>query len=324
LSSFEREINNSLVEVVCSGVYGVGFAGRYDLTQEFKDAGFNSLILTTATATSACRYFNSSIFVTYKGKRDNGLIRFWNGQTSDFASIQSRLTIPTLYLYGNDLPKKDWWVGVVQNVPGFGLVWAQSKITVVNKEKMIFAIDSIVPYVTDNALVFNNQGTFMGVLSSFGITMPQGQVVVQGAPLQCQSSKSNSSPTATNCGELATEVWKDSGTDETAPVVEESSEPESETEYDEFLSQTISYVRLKKSYSLGSKSVILNAQSDSGLQVDVASKNNSICSASIKKKLESFHIKLLKPGVCNLTLSQDGDSDYYLAEPKSILFRITK
>jgi len=206
--SFENNLNNSIVEVLCGGLSGVGFSANYNIKQEFKDSGFNSLILTTATNTFSCRFYNSSVFLTFKGKKDNGNIWFWNGQSSDFSLVQSHLSIPPLNLYGEDLPQEGWWVDVVQNVPGFGLVWKHSIVRLVNAEKMIFTVDAISPNITDNALVFNNQGTFLGVLSSYQVTEPTGQVIVQGAPLQCQLSKSDSTPTVTNCGKFASQIWK--------------------------------------------------------------------------------------------------------------------
>jgi len=323
IANFEKKLNESLVEVLCSGVPGVGFSGNWSLSSSFKDSGFNSLILTTATATSACRWSNSSVFITYKGKRDNALINFWNGQTSDFANVKSRLTIPTLDLWDSELPKKNWWVHIVQNVPGFGLVWNSSTIRLVNTEKVIFTVDSIVPYVTDNALVFNNQGAFLGVVSSFGAMQPQGQLIVQGAPLQCQLSKANSSPTITNCGKFASEIWKDSGT-ASEPNKDSSTESDAETEENQLFPQYISHTNLKKSYRLGTKTLLLTARSDSGLQVLVDSQSPSVCNASIKKKFETFQMKLMKTGVCRLILSQDGDSDYDAAESISLSFRITR
>ena len=206
ISTFESQISQSVLEVSCGGVKSVGFAGNYTVTQEMKDNGQNSVVLTSATGTQNCRNRGSGIPFTYSGKSYMGTINFWNGTEPDFANFTTSVNIPNIPLYGTDRPSPGWWVDVVQNIQGFGLVWRQSKVELYNEKTLKFTIDSVTPAVTDNALVFNNQGRFIGIVSSSQSVPIPGQVIIQGAPLQCGfDNQSTFSPT--NCGKKAVDIW---------------------------------------------------------------------------------------------------------------------
>lgn len=205
IAAYENKINQSLVEVSCELGSSVGFSGSYTITQEMKDKGQNSLILTTGTGIKPCRY-SGSVQLTYLKKDYLGTTQWWNGQNPDFATVITSVNIPALPLFGSDKPAVGWWVDVVQNIKGFGLVWRQSKVLLYNDKLLYFMIDATSPMVTDNALVFNNQGTFIGVVTSSQPGVAQGQTIVQGAPLQCGLDKSSLfSPT--NCGKKGVDIW---------------------------------------------------------------------------------------------------------------------
>jgi len=204
--SFENQINQSLLEMTCGGVKSVGFSGTYTISQEMKDKGQNTLALTSAAGTQSCRYASSSVPFNYLGKTYSGSISYWNGTDPDFASFSTSVNIPQIPLFGYDKPASGWWVDVVQNIQGFGLVWKQSKVELYNDNTLKFTIDAITPGVTDNALVFNNQGVFIGIVSSSQSMPIAGQVIVQGAPLQCGLNK-QSLYRPTNCGKNAIDIW---------------------------------------------------------------------------------------------------------------------
>jgi len=207
LKVFQSNVNNSLVELRCGLSYGIGFAGRYNFTQQMKDKGQNSLLLTSANSLKECKYSSSSVQLTYKGAVSFGSTYFYNGTTSDFASVITSVNIPTLQLFSSVQPQPGWWVGIVRAVPGYGIIWESSKVRYVNPKTMTLSVDAISPGVTDDSLVFSRDGQFIGMLSSLGAQKIPGQLNVQGAPLQCQMSKNDTSPTVTNCGILASEVW---------------------------------------------------------------------------------------------------------------------
>ena len=215
ISSFENQINQSLLEMTCGGVKSVGFSGTYTISQEMKDKGLNTLALTSATGTQSCRYASSGVPFNYLGKSYMGSISYWNGNDPDFASFSTSVNIPQIPLFGYEKPAPGWWVDVVQNIQGFGLVWKHSKVELYNDNTLKFTIDAITPGVTDNALVFNNQGTFIGIVSSSQSMPIAGQVIVQGAPLQCGLNK-QSLYRPTNCGKNAIDIWVPG---QAAPVV---------------------------------------------------------------------------------------------------------
>ena len=206
ISSFENQINQSLLEMTCGGVKSVGFSGTYTISQEMKDKGLNTLALTSATGTQSCRYASSGVPFNYLGKSYMGSISYWNGNDPDFASFSTSVNIPQIPLFGYEKPAPGWWVDVVQNIQGFGLVWKHSKVELYNDNTLKFTIDAITPGATDNALVFNNQGTFIGIVSSSQSMPIAGQVIVQGAPLQCGLNK-QSLYRPTNCGKNAIDIW---------------------------------------------------------------------------------------------------------------------
>jgi hypothetical protein len=170
-----------------------------------KDKGQNTLILTTGTGIKPCRG-SGGIQLTYLGKNYLGTTQYWNGQNPDFATIITSVNIPTLSLYDVAIPAPGWWVDVVQNIKGFGLVWRRSKVLLYNDKLLYFMIDATEPAVSDNALVFNNQGAFIGVVTSSQPGVSAGQVIVQGAPLQCGLDKT-ASYAPTNCGKRALDIW---------------------------------------------------------------------------------------------------------------------
>ena len=204
IEAFENNLNQSLIETSCGGVRSVGFAGNYTITQEMKDKGQNTLILTTGTGMKSCRIFGTNIPLVYQKKDYTGSIQWWNGQNPDFATVVTSLNVPTLPLYSSSIPYPGTWVDVVQNVVGFGLVWSHSKVILYNDKMLYFMIDPILPAATENALVFNNQGTFIGVVTSSQPGVPAGQVIVQGAPLQC-GLNNQSVLFPTGCGKKAVE-----------------------------------------------------------------------------------------------------------------------
>jgi hypothetical protein len=208
LRAFQSKLNNSFVELRCGLTYSIGFAGNYNFTQEMKDKGQNSLILTSASGMSGCKYGTAEARMTYKGAVSFVSTYFYSsGTTSDFASVITSVNIPTLQLYSRVQPQPGWWVGIVRSVPGYGIIWESSKVRYVNPKTMTLSVDAIAPGIEDNALVFSRDGQFIGMLSTYGAQKISGQLNVQGAPLQCRFSKSNATPTVTNCGILATEVW---------------------------------------------------------------------------------------------------------------------
>lgn len=208
LTQFESELNKSLVGVACPGNVpaGIGFAGNYGLPKDWVDKGLNSLIMTTYSAIQKC---GSVVPHFYLNKQFEGNLWFYNGFSPDLATFNSTLNLPKLPTYSLDAPEVGWWVDVAQYIPGFGITWAKSIVRLVNLTTTTLAIDPIIPNITKNALVFNNQGQFIGVVSdTIGKPVPN-LMLVQGSPLQCQASKQDSSPTVTLCGAgvYSTNLW---------------------------------------------------------------------------------------------------------------------
>ena len=209
LDSYKAKINDSLVAYECGSSQSIGFAGNWQITEAEKNSGINSKIFTSASSLRACGKFDSVFNIQYKGSTFTGKVRHSTLTLPDFGVISSSVIVPALSLWGPTPPNVNSWVGIVRYAPGFGFVWAESKVVAYNPDTVTFAINPTIPLVEKNALVFNNKGEFLGIVSKLGIKAVEGLVLVHGAPLQCPLNKMTSSPGITTCdeGEYAQNIW---------------------------------------------------------------------------------------------------------------------
>jgi hypothetical protein len=207
--TFKANINDSLVGFNCEGNNSIGFAGNWNISSKEKNEGLNSLILTSSNSIKSCGRYNSTFDLVYKGVTYTGKSRNLGNNLPDFGNFSTSAIIPTLSLWGTEAPLVGSWVGVVRYAPGFGFIWTESTVRVYNPDTLIFGIDPTVPLVEKNALVFNNKGDFIGIVSKLAIQAVEGLVLVHGAPLQCQFNKSGGSSGLTLCGDgvYAQTIW---------------------------------------------------------------------------------------------------------------------
>lgn len=208
---FKNKINASLVGFTCSGNESIGFSANWTMSEDTKNTGVNSFIFTSNNSLMSCGGYQSTFKFEYKTKTYDG--KTWNRGTSlpDFGNFSTSVIIPKLPIYNNTPPTVDSWVGVVRYTPGFGFLWSESKVRAYNSETLIFAIDPTIPLIEKNALVFNSQGDFIGIISKIGVQPVEGLTLVHGAALQCQFNQSQSSPTLSQCGDgnYAQNVWSE-------------------------------------------------------------------------------------------------------------------
>jgi len=208
---FKNKINASLVGFTCSGNDSIGFSANWNMSEDIKNTGVNSLIFTSNNSLMSCGGYQATFKFEYKNKSYDG--KTWNRGTSlpDFGNLSTSVIIPKLPIYNNTPPTIDSWVGIVRYTPGFGFLWSESKVRAYNPETLIFAIDPTVPLIEKNALVFNSQGDFIGIVSKTGVQPVEGLILVHGAALQCQFNQTQSSPTLSQCGDgnYAQNVWSE-------------------------------------------------------------------------------------------------------------------
>lgn len=212
-SNFEllkNTLGESLAIVNCGLDYGVGFAGNWNLSQDQKNQGINTLFFTSKTLVDKCPGSYRSLVpggtVKYK-TRDYDIKKWgWNLDGTDFANVASSVVVPTLDLYSNIFPDVGWWVVVAYYVPGFGIVFKESRIQLVDKEQFILGIDSFTPAPIVDGVVFDNKGSFLGIVTKLGNPIPSGLLKVHGAPRQCNVS-GVSGATVTNCPVSREKVW---------------------------------------------------------------------------------------------------------------------
>ena len=217
LTQLKEKITKSLVVVKWSGnKKGVAFAGSYNLTPEQKNQGTNSLLVTNFSNLSeeinvvrSCFGASRSKDVTieYLGKNYIGTCQTYNSDQSDLATINSSLNLPTISLYDSYIPSAGQWVIVAYFAEGFGINFATSRIRLVNTTNFVLGIDKFESNTISAGLVFNSNGNFLGVLTSYGLgSTPVNYLKVHGAPLQCQTQL-KSAWTITNCPVSQDKIW---------------------------------------------------------------------------------------------------------------------
>ena len=170
LKTFEANLERSLATITCGVKTGVGFFGSYNITQELKNQGTNSIVLTNNSLVESCKtYSTQEVPLSFQGKNYKGKVTSWNTEGSDFATLNTSVAAETLALFDSNWPENGWWVDVAYYVNGFGIVWRSSQVSIVNEKEYILAIDKISPAPVTGGLVFNNQGIFIGVVTSLGL-----------------------------------------------------------------------------------------------------------------------------------------------------------
>lgn len=214
--ALKSEISKSLVIVGWQNKKYVGFAGNYNISQESKDAGINSIIVTSLSAVSNNFDLFQSCFaknavkeasIEIANRKYIGTCSNFNSGGGDFATLRTSVNLPSVDLYDNFIPSIGEWVLVAHYVDGFGLTLTESRIKLVNLENYVLAIEKFEPKSSQSGLVFNALGNFVGMMTSNGIgVVPLEYFKVHGAPLQCQTKGQNSG-TITNCTENRELVW---------------------------------------------------------------------------------------------------------------------
>ncbi len=207
LKSYESALLKNLVEVKWGFNYGVGFAGAYNISQEAKDKGVNSLIITTASTMNPDNDVYKGCFIkgsdrkiklSTQQKTFEGTCWDWNNDGTDFGVVATSVSLPTISLWDSYWPKVEGWVEIAYYVDGFGIVLRPSRVKIINEKLYVLGIEKVSPGMKYGGLAFNSSGNFVGTVSPFGPgTVPSDYLKLNGAPLQC--GWENSSATITNC-----------------------------------------------------------------------------------------------------------------------------
>jgi hypothetical protein len=209
LKSFEKTLLESIATISCTYKKGIGFFGTYSLSQESKDKGYNSLIVTNQSLIYDCIWNSGgSITIGMNGKNYTSNYSGFNSDGTDMATVISSLSPKEIDLYDSYWPKIGGWVHVAYFVEGFGIIFRSSKVQLINESTYVLAIDNVSPTPTSGGLVFNSSGVFMGTVATIGPgTAPAGMLKVHGAPLQCATTGIDRA-TISNCssGNRAT-IW---------------------------------------------------------------------------------------------------------------------
>jgi hypothetical protein len=204
LESVKNIILNSLFVINYDNRKELGFVGNYSLSQANKDEGYSSGIVTSRFLLDRCFYESTEyrkfrLEIEYKGKPYKGTCWGWATVNVDMATVYTALEVPPLRLWDNYVPKIGGWLIAAYYVPGFGITFRETSVGIINTETFILGVEKFSPEPIGSALLFNQDASFVGVLTSKGIgTVPKEYFKAHGAPLQC-SPAGTEGTAITNC-----------------------------------------------------------------------------------------------------------------------------
>ena len=204
IESIKNKLLDSLFIISYENKKELGFVGNYSLSQSTTDEGYKSGIITSRFLLEQCFYqsFESRKFrleIELKGKPYKGTCWGWATQYVDMATVYTALEVPSLPLWDSYIPKIGGWLIAAYFVPGFGITFRETAVGILNKETFILGVEKFSPEPTGSALLFNQNGSFVGILTAKGVgTVPKEYFKVHGAPLQCSPAGTTGSA-ITNC-----------------------------------------------------------------------------------------------------------------------------
>jgi hypothetical protein len=151
-----------------------------------------------------CYYESTSsrtlkLAIENRGKTYKGTCWGFGLEYVDMATIATPFKSPTLPLWDSYMPQPGGWLIAVYFVPGFGITFRETAVGIVNKQSYVMGVEKFSPAPTGSALLFNQEGSFVGVLTSKGVgTVPSEYFKAHGAPLQCSPASTEGSA-ITNC-----------------------------------------------------------------------------------------------------------------------------
>jgi hypothetical protein len=204
IENLKNKILDGLFLISYGGKTELAFAGTYELSQSVKDDGYESLLVTSQDFLKQCFYDSILIrtlklVIENKGKSYKGTCWGFGPEYVDLATIATPFKSGQLSLWDSYMPNPGGWLIAVYYVPGFGVTFKETSVGIVNKKTFILGIEKFSPAPTGSALIFNQNGSFVGILTSKGVgSVPPEYFKVHGAPLQCSPASTEGSA-ITNC-----------------------------------------------------------------------------------------------------------------------------
>jgi len=204
IENIKNKLLDSLFIISYENKKELGFVGNYSLSQSTTDEGYKSGIITSRFLLEQCFYqsYESRKFrleIELKGKPYKGTCWGWATSYVDMATVYTALEVPSLPLWDSYIPKIGGWLIAAYFVPGFGITFRETTVGIINKETFILGVEKFSPEPTGSALLFNQDGSFVGILTAKGVgTVPKEYFKVHGAPLQCSPAGTTGSA-ITNC-----------------------------------------------------------------------------------------------------------------------------
>ena len=261
IENIKNKLLDSLFIISYENKKELGFVGNYSLSQSTTDEGYKSGIITSRFLLEQCFYqsFESRKFrleIELKGKPYKGTCWGWATEYVDMATVYTALEVPTLPLWDSYIPKIGGWLIAAYFVPGFGITFRETAVRILNKETFVLGVEKFSPEPTGSALLFNQNGSFVGILTAKGVgTVPKEYFKVHGAPLQCSPAGTTGSA-ITNCSRNSTNesaqagVWTIDETETPKPTPTPTPSP-SKSAVDASIAAYDAFNAAADSYNLG-------------------------------------------------------------------------
>ena len=208
VDAIHTQLSKSLIGVECNSKFGIAFAGGYRVTDEDKNQGNRSLLVTNKALIWPClNYSSREVKIYFDSKEYKGQIRGWSNLNSeDYATIWSALEPKTINLHSEFIPQIGWWVTVAIYQPGFGVSWVNTKISAVNLTEYSLLLDGPQSKILNGGPVFDRLGNFLG-LATLVDNKNEEMTKVSGAPNQCQRAGQLSGSGVTDCWTTRDKIW---------------------------------------------------------------------------------------------------------------------
>ena len=335
LDSLKNKLTDAMVVISANGATSIGFAGDFNLSSDFQNQGYNSIIITKNSNVSkdndplqGCfRKGNSrEVVITYKSKNYKGECMRWNNDGYDFASISTSVKVPTLSLFDNYIPPIGGWVYVAYYLDGIGIQFVESSVRYFGKETLSIGIEKFAPIAKSGGLVFNSVGNFVGSLTTFGPgTVPSDYLKVSGSPMMCSAQGSEAN--VVNCTTSAKpgqsqqdKVWTiDSTVKEKPTSTPTPANPSTQDSEDKVVQDSI-FVEDSPIVFLKDTSLNLTDYISSENSLPLVFKSLTAKTCGLKKN--SSEAIFLKSGTCKIRTSADS-IDPQITSPEDVIFTFT-
>ena len=182
LEKLSPEVLESVVTIFCGTGLGTGWVADVNLSQEHKNSGMSSFIVTNEHVIADCTGTRDVALVLSDGTRVSGKVVSWDIE-NDLAGIVTSANLEGLTWRG-EKPAQGWWVGVLGAPRGISGYLTTGLISIVSSDLSELGTTSPVNPGNSGGPVFDREGRVIGTVS-WKLLESEGLAFAKAAPLLC-------------------------------------------------------------------------------------------------------------------------------------------